>query len=179
MGDPCKAPASPSVSLENWHFSVQPKGPPRPGFLCRTPRKKISRKINLGVFRFLNTSSCLFLERKSLCHMSAMKHKHARLSRSTLEDASHCLCVPCLALAVPDSPMNAVAALVLLLCSSAGSSIWGEVCALSVFTSQPSTTAFAPPPDASGPAFPDTASTSQAEILLRWPLNSLGNQVGS
>lgn len=111
--------------------------------------------------------------------MLAMKHKHARLSRSKLEDASHCLCLPCLVLAVPGLPMNAVAALAPLLCSFAGSSIWGEVCALSVFTSQPSTTASPSPPDASGPTFPITAATRQAEILLRRPLNPLGNQVGS
>lgn len=46
-------------------------------------------------------------------------------------------------------------------------------------SSHPSPTASASPLDASGPTFPDPEVTSQAKILLRWPLNSLGNQVGS
>lgn len=75
------------------------------------------------------------LEHKNLCDMSAMKLKHARLSRSMVEDASCYL--PWLALTVPDSAMCAVATLAPLLCSSAGSCSGGEVCILSVFTSQP------------------------------------------
>jgi len=75
---------------------------PSKGSLCRTLEKKKKGKISLRVFRFSNTGSYLFWEQKSWCHVWAMKQKHAMLSRSTLDDASHYL--PCLALALSASP---------------------------------------------------------------------------
>lgn len=107
-----------------------------------------------------------------------MKQLSGRAVRSMLESAPHCLCLPCLALAFPDSPMNAVAVLSPLLCSSASSSIW--VKSAPWVSAHPSPT----------PLLllhhqihlgnlPPHSATSEDKIPLRWLLNFLGNQVGS
>lgn len=154
VGALCKVLATLGISLEDWNFLFQPKALQEVAFPVQQEGKTRKRAVGKSDCESLYFLTLVpgFLDDKSLYHMPAMKQLSGQEIRNMSEGASHCLYLPCLALAFPDSPINAVAALspLLLLCKQQH---LGEVCSLSTCTSQSNTTASASPPDTSGKPF--------------------------